>query len=272
MVWVMMNVPGFLCSRSDTSTMNGMGTYLVLTTNPTQWTELQLVTCPHQTPCWSTIQEQSITMSQILTALTLIGHPLWFSPTWGMIAAFSVCCIMTRTCQWRNPSVQVHMWNGWIRLLTCFWLGPSWTFLSWLILVTLKWIKFFLTMAHLHLYLWMKCHHLFLPHQSWFWLRRIHPKTRLHLSFLPSYLSTVESHMNTMVRTTKDSLLANLAGPTILVLRHISRRRWRIGVSIFPICLYLGGSLHRRNSCSGPHRAHVSPHILPSLSASPSPT
>jgi hypothetical protein len=57
----------------------------------------------------------------------------------------------------------------------------------------------------------------------------------LHLSFLPSYLSTVESRINTTVSTTKDSLLANLAGPIVLVLRYISRRRWRIGASTFPI-------------------------------------
>ncbi len=43
-----------------------------------------------------------------------------------------------------------------------------------------------------------------------------------------------------MVHTTKDSLLANLARPTILVLRHNSRIRWRIGALTFPICLLRG--------------------------------
>jgi hypothetical protein len=62
----------------------------------------------------------------------------------------------------------------------------------------------------------------------------------IHLSFLPSYLSTVELRMNTMVLTTKGFLLANLAGPTVLVLRHTSRRRWRIGASTFPIYLLRG--------------------------------
>jgi hypothetical protein len=179
------------------------------------------------------------------------------------MAASSVPCIVTRTHLWRNPSHWVHMWNGWIGLLICSWLGPSWTYLSQLIPLALKCIKFSFTMARPHLYPRMKCHHLFLPHQLQIWLHRIHPKTRLHLSFLPSYLSTVESRMNTTVRTTKDSLLANLVGPTILVLRHISRRRWRIGASTFPICLLHGwisaqrGFLFRATSCT-----HFSAHPL----------
>jgi hypothetical protein len=179
------------------------------------------------------------------------------------MAAFSVRCIVTRTHQWRNPSLQVYGLNGWIGVLICFWLGPSWTFLSRLIPLALKCIKFFLTMACPHLYLRMKCHHLFLPHQLQFRLRRIHPKTRLHLSFLPFYLSTVESHMNTMVHTTQDSLLTILAGPTILVLRHISRIRWRIGASTFPICLLRGWiSAQRGFLFRATLHAHFSTHPL----------